>query len=391
MRLSFRTIFPLLLSVLLLTSCQSTNLSDLIEFRKISADKVQDYQKEVTITSSRDAFVLDSLDKRVGTMSLSKGTKIRVLGLYAKVGSFKTDPSVFSSSFDGKDLWLAELKGGKRVFVSVPEMYSGEKPIYSSQVAIYFPHRQNRSFSSEIPEADQGKLWPKVVVAGGKIVTFMNNHSLSRYLYKDGSFYLFIPIINSVPQWVKRVVQAILSSIFMLILFVLVVPFLSLNAVWHIRFIPNWLVKILCSILCYVLAFFFGMFFGVTAIGFVIWGLMLVTIYTSSISLDVDWNRCPHCHKVGIHYKDTVYGKTKVSRSERDKEEVKSESTSEHDEYTGVGVKHVKTTTRLIGTKHYTTIRTSRSVTDNLKCPHCGRDIVLSSVEETLHESSHWA
>ena len=167
----------------------------------------------------------------------------------------------------------------------------------------------------------------------------------------------------------------------------LVVPWLSLNAIWHIRFIPNWLVKILCAILCYVLAFFVGGFLGLTALGFCIWALMLVSRYCLSIRDDVDWERCPHCHRLGIHYKDTKYGDWTNSRREWDRSEVKDVSHREYDEYNGVGVTRVKETVYNKGIKHYVGFSRRRSVTENLYCPHCGKEIKLYSTEEHYRES----
>ena len=133
-----------------------------------------------------------------------------------------------------------------------------------------------------------------------------------------------------------------------------------------------------------------GGFLGVTAVGFVVWALMLFSRYCLSIRDDVDWERCPHCHRLGIHYKDTKYGSWNHSRREWDQSEVKNVSYREHDEYTGVGVNHVKETIYHNGLKHYVGLSRSRSVTENLYCPHCHKEIELYSTEEHYSESSQW-
>lgn len=390
MKINSRWLGLILISVLTLSSCQKTNVSDLISFRRIADDKVQDYQKSISIASTRDALVLDSLDNSQNKISLSKGTKLQVLGLRGTVGSFKTIPVIFRKNFKGDDVWLAELSDGRRVYVKVPEIYSGEEPVTSNEIAIYFPHRHYTPLFGETNNEDLDKPWKKFLFHAGKVIDYATEHTLSRLLYKDGSFYQYTPVIRSKPQWLVRGVQAVLSFFLLAIIFYLLVPWLSLNTFWHFRLLPNWLVKLLSSIFCFIFAFFIGAFLGLTPVGFCIWALMLLTRYFCSIRDDVDWERCPHCHRLGIHYKDTKYGDWRSSRREWDKEEVKNVTNSEHDEYNGVGVTHVKETTYHKGLKHYIGVSHSRSVTENLKCPHCHRDIQLYSTEEKYNESSEW-
>ena len=390
MKHTVRSIILLLVAAMGLSSCQKTNFTDLITYRRIPEAKVQDYQKTVTLSSTRNALVLDSLDHTLNEISLAKGTKITVLALRGQVGSFKTIPVIFSKKYDHDDVWLAELKDGRRVYVQVPELISGPEPLYSSEVAIYLPHRHFVSILGDEKYEDLEKTWQKALFKAGKVVDFATDHNINRYLYKDASFYKYMPLIKSMPQWLKRAVQAILSFLLLGLIFFLLVPWLSLNAIWHIRFIPNWLVKILCAILCYVLAFFIGGFMGLTAVGFILWGLMLFSRYVLTIRDDVDFGRCPYCHHVGIDYNSTEYGEWHTSRREWDKEEVKSVSQREYDNYTGVSVEHVKETINHMGVKHYVGISSSRSVTEHLYCPHCRREITLHSTEGGYDEKSNW-
>lgn len=398
MKHSIKVTLYCIVTMLAFSSCQKTNLSDLITFHRIPAERLQDYQKSVTLTSSRDAFLLDSVDHAGEKLTLSKGTTVKVLGLRGQVGAFKTIPTAFRKDSKDYDVWLAELSDGRRVYMAVDELYSDTAALSPKDVAIYFPHRQYRpqygkaelgATNQANPEEPQS-FWKKCLFRMGNIANFAASHTLNHLLYKEASFYRYTPLIKGMPQWLVRGIQAVLSFVLLLIVFMAVVPWLSLNAIWHFRLLPNWLVKILCSILCYILAFFIGTFLGLTPIGACIWALMLASRYLVSIRDDVDWERCPHCHRVGIHYKSTDYGKWKRSRKEWDKEEVKSVSHNQHDEYNGVGVTHVKETIYNQGIKHYIGIRTQRSVTENLVCPHCGEAIQLYSTEGGYNETSEW-
>lgn len=390
MNRSIRIVLLCLLSTLALSSCQKTNVSDLITFHRISEKHLEEYQKSVTLTSSRDAFPLDSMDHAGEKITLRKGTTVKVLGLRGQVGSFKTIPTLFRNDPDDYDVWLAELSDGRRVYMAVDELYSDTAQLTPRDVAIYFPHRRTVPMFGKEGDTVPQSGWQKALFHVGKVADFATDHTLNHLLYKDASFYRYTPLIKSMPQWLKRGIQAVLSFVLLLIIFMLVVPWLSLNAIWHIRLIPNWLVKILCSILCYILAFFIGAFMGLTAVGFCVWALMLASRYFMSIRDDVDWERCPHCHRLGIHYQGTDYGKWKQSKREWDREETRKVTHSEHDEYNGLGVTHVKETIRHQGLKHYVGISNRRSVTENLICPHCGKEIQLYSTEENTYESSSW-
>lgn len=414
MKHSIKVTLYCIVTMLAFSSCQKTNLSDLITFHRIPAERLQDYQKSVTLTSSRDAFLLDSVDHAGEKLTLSKGTTVKVLGLRGQVGAFKTIPTAFRKDSKDYDVWLAELSDGRRVYMAVDELYSDQaEPGATNQaepgavnqtrlspkdVAIYFPHRQNKpQFGrAELGAAQQAEpdeaqsFWKKCAFRLNKVANFATAHTLNHLLYKDASFYRYTPLIKGMPQWLVRGIQAVLSFVLLIIVFMLVVPWLSLNAIWHIRLLPNWLVKILCSILCYILAFFIGAFLGLTPIGFCIWALMLASRYLMSIRDDVDWERCPHCHRTGIHYKSTKYGEWRQSKKEWDKEEVKSVTYNHHDEYDGLGIVHVNETIYNKGIKHYVGLREERSVTENLICPHCGEAIQLYSTEGGYNETSEW-
>ena len=390
MKHSIKTTLYCIVTMLAFSSCQKTNVSDLITFHRLSAERAEKYQKQITLTSSRDAFPLDSIDHAGEKITLSKGTEVKVLGLRGQVGSYKTIPTLFRKDSKDYDVWLAELSDGRRVYMAVDELYSDTAQLTPRDVAIYFPHRRTIPMFGNKGDAEPQSGWKKVVFRLSEVADFATEHTLNQLLYKDASFYRYTPLIKGMPQWLARGIQAVLSFVLLMIVFMLVVPWLSLNAIWHIRPIPNWLVKILCSILCYILAFFIGAFLGLTAIGFCIWALLLASRYLSSIRDDVNWERCPNCHRLGIHYKGTDYGKWKRSKREWDREETKSVTYKERDEYNGQGITHIKETIRHLGLKHYVGISNHRTITENLVCPYCGEEIQFSFTEENYHESSDW-
>lgn len=405
-----------------LASCQYTNLTDLIDYSRIPEDKLDQYQREYKLRFSRKCVLLDSLDQSCGNKTLAKGTRVTLLGYWGHVGGRILKPEFFRENYTPVgEYYLVRLKGGQRVLLELPETAIGvpgkdgtivtdvkEKPstclfLYKTSnsdkwtdnpgikydapkdIAVYHP----RPTPKKVEEVENPTTWQKCAIFVLKLDNFFTRYNLNRLIYKRGIFYSYHPLLPLTTFW-ARVIQAVLSWLLVFPLLVFLMPKLALESVWHIRFLPNPLVKFLAFILSLLYAYFLGSFLGVTLFGGFMYMIMMISNYTFAISLEVDWERCPYCHHLDLGYISTEYGEWQYGESHRDREEEKSRSVREYDNYTGVGVEHVHETIREMGIKRYTTMTRSRTETTRLCCRHCGKDVTLHDREEHTTETSEW-
>lgn len=128
---------------------------------------------------------------------------------------------------------------------------------------------------------------------------------------------------------------------------------------------------------------------GVTLAGRVWWQFIVLIIMIWITWTEVKRCRCPHCHRFGLIDRGTTYGNWQNSTKEYGQEEVKS--IEKHLELSENGtVLAGSRTYSNYGIKHYIINIRSRTVTDHLKCPHCGRDINYRSQESHSSKSSTW-
>lgn len=413
----------------LMCSCQNTNVSDLIEFRRLKGERLDSLQQEVTLKFSRTVLYYDEDDRLIeGKHELAKGSKVRLIGKrYTSIGRFKTNPDFFRENYTyDVDAYFATLPNGQRIVLELPELAIGvpgkdgrtvtdvkqkkDSNLYLYQIdgnkewtedpaieydvpeiPIYFPKRHLTDKFLSIEMDSCKRWWQKAIVAVGKPVEFLSHYDLGHLIYKDATCYLYKPIVSR-STVVARLIQAALSWLFLALIFQFLVPKMAIATVWRIRFLSNEAVVFLATILCYVYMVILGIFFQVTGWGFAIYLLMLaITIYNfSMVNISVESNRCPYCKHIGLRYDDSSEGDWHTSSSSTVRKEEKSREYREHDEYNGMGVTHVKETIHNMGNKRYTTHFRRRNHTDYYHCPACGRKIVTNWTEEHSTETSHW-
>lgn len=401
--------YLLLLALMTLASCQKANIADKFQFREIPADEVQNYRIPVTIKESREVSVLDDDDNAVTEITLEKGTKVTLLGLCAQIGGLRTIPSIYNGSrlkwFVANEMWYAQLKDGRRIIMTFPERSSYDPEMFApDKVAMYYS-KQGDYGLSEVEKMYNERLekspewWKKALLHVSMFIDLSNyyvrNYSLNNLLYKDGTYYKYypatfsFPVKWSIPQEFWRLLQTLLSSMLMFIFFIFVLPWLCIRAAGLIRFFPNWLVKILACFLYWYILKIVCAWMEVTLAGRVWWQFIVLIIMIWVTWTEVKRCRCPHCHRFGLIDRGTTYGNWQNSTKEYDQEEVKS--IEKHLELSEDGtVLAGSRTYSNYGIKHYIINIRSRTVTDHLKCPHCGRDINYRSQESHSSKSGTW-
>ncbi len=413
-----RLLFLLVLLPVLLQSCQSTNFSDLIDYGRIRSAKVDSLQRKVILKFERKAALLDSLDNIIDNKTIRKGSEVTVQGfVHRYIGSKKIAPHFFRENYTPVvDAWLVLLPDGSRAFMEVPEMAIGVvgkngesvtdvksqsgsdlflyKTTSSDQwinnpgieydsrqdVAIYLPIRHFRSIAEGITYEECDRWWLKVLYKIHGPIDFFNRHKARHLLFKDGAFYKYHPLITMTDKW-SRIVQLILSTIFLFLVLAFAVPWLAVRTVWRIPLLPNELIKLLAFIVDALYFAILGNFFGIESWGWVFWILFAGLNCGIAIKTDIDYGRCPYCHKIGLSYDKTVKGNWYSSDHKRkEKEEVGREERI-YERSTGVGMERVHETIIHTRIKNMVDTVRSRSVTTKLYCNHCHREIDLYDTE----------
>ena len=438
--MKLRVLYPIvaLLSALVLSSCQNTNITDLIDFSTLNGEKLEQWQKDVKLKFAREAWLLDSLDRAAEVVTVAKGTTVKVLGFRYDIGSTKRAPQFFQDNYAPREyrLYLVDLPGKGRAFMEVPEMAIGiygtadggssgadslavtdvkdqkgslkflykttaggdwtERPgikyAPTQDVPLYFPHRYHMPFAKFVGVAnvEKPKFWQRLLRILGGPIDFFTKYTLSYFLYRDGAFYSYHPLIVTSPFW-SQVFQAILSYILLLLIFMGPLPWLSSRSVMYIRPLSNTAAKILATMLSFIYFLIILAFMGVTGVvGWLGWLAMYFLAFGADVSDEIDWNRCPYCHRVGLGYTDSSTGSWSSSSRGYDQVEEKSVSYSEHTENRGTYTEKVHTTTHHMGVKHYTDTIRRRTHTNRLYCKHCHQPITLRWEEEDTQTTSYW-
>lgn len=122
-----RILFLIFLVPVLLTSCQTTNFTDLIGYNQIGNVKVGNLEKKVKLRFDRTAALIDDQDHIIENKDIKKGTEVTVRGfVHRYIGSKKLAPHFFRENYTPLvDAWLVILPDGSRAFMEVPEMAIG--------------------------------------------------------------------------------------------------------------------------------------------------------------------------------------------------------------------------------------------------------------------------
>lgn len=414
-----RLFLLLVLAPVLFMSCQTTNFTDLIDYGLIGDKKAETLEKKVVLRFDREAVMIDSLDNILENRKVRKGTEVIVQGfVHRYIGNKKFAPHFFRDNYTPRaDAWLVLLPDGSRAFLEVPEMAIGvegknggmvtdvkDQPnsllyLYKTtdsdgwtedpgieytakqDVAVYFPIRHFKPFVGDKKYEDCEKWWSKLLYRLGGPIDFLSSHRARHFLYKDGAFYRYHPIIM-MPDKVGRLVQLILSGILLFVVLAFAVPWLAVRTVWHIPFLSNGMVKFLAFILAAVYFIVFAAFLGVDSWGYIFWILFAGFGIKSYITIEVNFNRCPYCHKIGLGYDGSEKGNWSSKDYARSEEVEVGRDVREYDRSTGVGYEHVKETTIHTKTNKYIDTYRVRSTVDHLHCLHCKRTIDLHDTEE---------
>ena len=430
---------PLLFCVLLiaLCSCQNAPLHDLIDYHKVSDRNIDKYQPEITLRFSRsanlfelastpendmkaDLALAEALDqdktvkniKAEGKINVAKGTVVKVLGYANPVGQRKFQPDFFLNA----DPWLVQLPDGRKAYMAVPEMAIG---VLSKKGNTITDVRINQDKSVDAPyqyrikmkSKDGGpdiedwsfhpkfyyKAWQDLLVYSYPrrhnniksipVWSFFSEHNFRAVFLPDDAYYLYRPLIKMSTTW-SLVVQFVLTPLILMILLLILLPKLVLRMIWWIRPLPNWLVKVITSLGCFFFLFILCAFLECGLIGTAFYFILGLTLeYTKFVSMDVNWDRCPHCHRIGLHYEGTHYGQWQESSSHRDQKEVKYSTSRDYTKGDGTKVHEV---TDHIGTKRYSLFTRRRNYTEHFECPYCKREISYNDTEEISRSSERW-
>lgn len=378
----------LVLASVLFVSCQTTNFSDLIDYRRLDSDRAAALEKKVTLRFDRKSLILDGEDNTVKTKTIGKGTKVTVLGLRHEIGRKKSVPHFTGENPEEVVTWLVRLPDGSRAYMEVPEMANVMEGASIRDVAIYYPTRHFKPFVGDMKFEDCTKWWSKVLFRLGGPIDFLSSHKARHLLYKDGAFYSYRPLIAMPSDTVAAIVQAILSSIFLFFVLIFAVQWLAVRAVWRLPWLPNVLIKFLVYVVAALLFIVFAVFLGVEAWGYVIWPLIAIGAYSSYVPLEIDYNRCPYCHKIGLSYENTVKGEWSSGKKSERKETVETgRETREYDTHNGIETVHVKETIIHQQTNRYIDTWRSRKVITHLNCHNCGRTVSLVDIESEVSET----
>lgn len=423
-----RNIICLWLAIGAFCSCQSTNISDKFEYHRLKGERLDTLQREVKLKFTRNALYLDENDyQEKDAHEVAKGTTVKVIGKRHKIGGFKQAPQFFRENYTPTvDMYAALLPDGQRVYMQIPELAIGipgkdgrtvtdvkdqmNSALFlykiddsdkwtddpgieydAPEIPVYFPKRHYTAMAGDLT-LDSCKHWyQKAAVIIGVPVDFLYKYSLTKFLYRDASCYIYKPLINVKP-WLAKVIQAALSYILLAPLFIFLIPWLSVRTFWRIKFLPNGAVTFLATLFCYIYLVILGLFFQVTVWGFVIYALVLaITEYNfSDIADTVNSNRCPKCKHIGLEYDGSKTGDWHQSESKRTRQEEKSREVREYDRPNGLGTTHVKETVHHMADKEYVTSSRSRHHVSYYHCPECGEDISTDWTEHDSHETSHW-
>lgn len=415
-----RILFLIFLVPVLLTSCQTTNFTDLIDYNQIGNVKVGNLEKKVKLRFDRTAALIDDQDHVIENKDIKKGTEVTVRGfVHRYIGSKKLAPHFFRENYTPLvDAWLVILPDGSRAFMEVPEMAIGVEGkngemvtdvksqsnsvlfLYKTtssdnwtdnpgieygakqDVAVYLPVRHFKPFVGDKKYEDCKKWWSKALYKLGGPIDFLSSHRARHFLYKDGAFYRYHPIIM-MSDIVGLVVQQILSGILLAFVLTLAVPWLAVRTVWRIPVLPNGLVKLLAYIFSAIYFIVFTTFLGVVSWGYIFWILFAGAAISIYIPLEIDFNRCPYCHKIGLSYDGTKKGQwSSAKHSTRIEKEEVGRKTREYDSPNGLGYDHIKETTIITRTNKFIDSYRSRSTVVNLHCLHCKRPIHIFDREE---------
>lgn len=415
---SLRKLFLAAFCLTALASCQHTNLTDLIDYSRIPDRKLENYQKDITLKFERKVAILDEDDRMISERTLPRGAKVTLLGYKGRVGGRILKPEFFRENYTPVGEWyLVKLADGSRAFCELPETAigvvgkdgnsvtdvkkKGDTNLFLYKTANSAEWTDNPGIKYDVPKdiavyyakikrkdlklIENPNFFQKVVNFFAKLDHSINRFTLNRILYRKGEFYSYHPLLNVGTVW-ARIIQQILSWLLVFPLFMFLLPKLALETVWHIKFLPNWVVKVLALILTLVYAYFLGTFLSVTLWGGIIYGVLILVLCSSTISVDVNWTRCPYCHELNISFVSQKFGDWHDKTSTRDREEVKYQTKREYDSSDG----HVIETTDHMGIKRYTTMLRYRTETTTFHCNHCGREVVLNDTEEHTRESSQW-
>lgn len=425
--MKIRTILGMCLVLGTLCSCQYTNISDKFEYHRLRGERLDTLQREVTLKFTRNALYLDDNDNQEKeTHEVAKGTTVKVIGKRHRIGYKKEAPLFFRENYTPSvDLYVAQLPGGQRAYMEIPELAIGipgkdgrtvtdvkdqmKSVLFlykvdggewtddpgieydAPQIPVYFPKRHYKAMAGDLTLDSCRHWYQKVAVIVGVPVDFLSKYSLTKFLYKDASCYLYKPIIRMKP-WLAKLIQAALSYILLLALFVFLVPWLAVRTFWRIKFLPNGGVTLLATIFCYIYFIVIGLFFQVTPIGFLIYAIILAIMeYNfSTVGDTVNSNRCPKCKHIGLAYDDSKTGDWHSKQSSTTQKEEKSREIKEYDRANGIGTEHVKETVRHMGLKEYVTHSRSRLHVTYYHCPECGERITTDWTEEHSNTTSHW-
>ncbi len=184
----------------------------------------------------------------------------------------------------------------------------------------------------------------------------------------------------------RAVISVILSIVLFLFFYLFLLRWLVEKAIFYIRPLTNRFVINISFGLYMLLMGFTILIFGIGLNFFLV--LFMLVVFTwyvrMSIVVDVEYHRCPYCHKVGeVHY--VGVSDKKVSHSEetvKDREFVVDKIVETYRGSERVGSRkegHHEDVSRRI---RYTTKRWK----DNLHCSACGKDIVYSRLESESKE-----
>ncbi len=414
-----RLLILLVLAPVLFMSCQNTNFSDMIDYGRIGDKKAAKLEKTVKLNFDREAVMIDGQDNILENRNVRRGTEVVVQGfVHRYIGSKKFAPHFFRDNYTPRaDAWLVKLPDGSRAFMEVPEMAIGvegkdggmvtdvqrqpnsllylyktnktddwtEDPgieyAAKQEVAVYFPVRHFKPFVGDIKYEDCKKWWSKILYRLGGPIDFLSSHRARHLLYKDGAFYRYHPIIMMSDK-AGRIVQLILSGILLFVVLAFAVPWLAVRTVWRIPVLSNGLVKLLAFLLSAVYFIVFSAFLGVEGWGYIFWILFAGFGIRSFVKTEIDFNRCPYCHKIGLGYDGSEKGNWSSKDFARSEEVETGRDVREYDRAAGYGYEHVKETTIHVKTNHYIDTVRVRSTVDHLHCLHCRMEIDLHDTEE---------
>ncbi|MCQ2110812.1 MAG: hypothetical protein MJY79_04880 [Bacteroidaceae bacterium] len=409
----------LILASALLVSCQTTNFTDLIDYSQIGNKKAAMLEKKGRLRFDRKAALIDDQDNIIENRNVRKGTEITVQGfVHRYIGNKKFAPHFFRDNYTPRaDAWLVLLPNGSRAFMEVPEMAIGVKGkngemvtdvkdqpnsllyLYKTtaseewtedpaieyaakqDVAVYFPIRHFKPFVGDKKYEDCEKWWSKALYRLGGPIDFLSSHRARHILYNDGVFYRYHPVIMMSDK-VGRLVQLILSGILLFLVLAFAVPWLAVRTVWRIPFLSNGMVKFLAFILAAIYFILFAAFLGVDSWGYIFWILFAGFGIKSYVKIEIDFNRCPYCHKLGLSYDGTTKGNWSSKDYARSEKVEVGRDVREYDRPAGYGYEHVKETTIHTKTNKYIDTFRVRSTVDHLHCLHCHRPIDLHDTEE---------